>query len=54
MNDDPQNLKRELAELRGIVDRLEKQTIKIVQSFDGTDVQVTINGKRRKIETLAP
>lgn len=33
---------------------LESQQIKIVDDFDGTNVQVSINGVRRKIATTSP
>lgn len=47
-------LERRINELDATIKRLEKQQIKIVGEFDGTNVPVTINGIRKKIATSAP
>jgi len=54
-------LKKEIQQLRSKVEALEKEyeqrdktNIKIVGTFDGTNVPVTVQGVRRKIATVAP
>lgn len=50
----PDALQKYLEELQQRVARLEKQQINIIGDFDGTNVQVSIHGIRRKIATTAP
>jgi len=45
---------QKIAELEKRVALLEKQQIKIVGDYDGTNVPVTVNGIRRKIATSTP
>lgn len=47
-------LEQRLQELADRVELVDKQQIKIVGSFDGTNVPVTITGIRRKIATTTP
>lgn len=47
-------LERKIADLEAKVRLLDKQQIKIVGDYDGTNVPVTVNGIRRKIATVAP
>lgn len=48
------DLAKKVQELEAKLRILEQQQIKIVGEFDGTDVQVTVNGIRRSITTSAP
>jgi hypothetical protein len=47
-------LEAKVRELEMKLDRIDKQQIKIVGDFDGTNVPVTVNGIRRKIATATP
>jgi hypothetical protein len=47
-------LEAKVRELEMKLDRIDKQQIKIVGDFDGTNVPVTGNGIRRKIATATP
>jgi len=48
------DMQRKLDEMQMAIGRLDKQQIKIVGDFDGTNVPVTVNGIRRKIATATP
>lgn len=49
-----EQLEAKINQLEAKLAVLEKAQIKIAGDFDGTDVQVTINGVRRSITTSAP
>lgn len=49
-----EELLQRIQELETRLDRIEKQSIKIVGDYDGTNVPVTVNGIRRKIATSTP
>lgn len=51
---DGESTEERLAALEELVNKLDKTQIKIAGDFDGTDVQVSINGIRKKIATTAP
>jgi hypothetical protein len=43
-----------LAKLEAQLERVEKQGIVVVGTWDGTNIPITIQGTRRKIATVAP
>jgi len=49
-----QQLRGQVKQLEDTMQRMDKQQIKIVGNFDGTNAPVTVNGIRRKIATTAP
>lgn len=50
----PQTIEERLTEMEQRIERLDKQTIKIVGDVASTTVPVTLNGIRRKITHSAP
>ena len=52
--DDTQALQQQIDTLKRELEEVKAQQIKIVSDFDGTNVQVSIRGIRRKIATTAP
>jgi hypothetical protein len=47
-------LERKVQDLEASVERMTKQEIVVVGTFDGTNIPITIQGIRRKIATTTP
>lgn len=49
-----EELEQRIKKLEDAIARLEKERIVVVGRFDGTNIPISIQGKRRKIATSTP